>query len=146
MKKFACYLTATFGSFHRHCNTDFTLRHDGYKITQVLFAEGYQKFMLLCAVIFFALRPKAGSDLIHEVSRSHSDAPQSVGHLLTSDRLVAHLTAHNIHNRQTSMPPAGFEPTISAAERLQTHALDRAATGTGYQCYYSEKFRSCCIL
>jgi hypothetical protein len=25
----------------------------------------------------------------------------------------------------------GFEPTISAGERPQTHALDRAATGTG---------------
>ena len=35
------------------------------------------------------------------------------------------------HNRQTSMPPVGFEPTISAGERLQTYALDRAATGTG---------------
>jgi len=30
------------------------------------------------------------------------------------------------------MPPVGFEPTISAGERLQTHSLDRAATGTGY--------------
>ena len=29
------------------------------------------------------------------------------------------------------MPPVGFEPTISAAERPQTHALDRAATGIG---------------
>ena len=29
------------------------------------------------------------------------------------------------------MPPVGFEPTISADERLQTYALDRAATGTG---------------
>jgi len=28
------------------------------------------------------------------------------------------------------MPPVGFESTISAGERLQTHALDRAATGT----------------
>ena len=28
------------------------------------------------------------------------------------------------------MPPAGFEPTISAGERPQTYALDRAATGT----------------
>jgi len=27
------------------------------------------------------------------------------------------------------MPPVGFEPTISAEERPQTHALDRAATG-----------------
>jgi len=29
------------------------------------------------------------------------------------------------------MPPAGFEPTIPAGERPQTHALDRAASGTG---------------
>jgi len=29
------------------------------------------------------------------------------------------------------MPPMGFEPTISAGERLQTYFLDRAATGTG---------------
>ena len=35
------------------------------------------------------------------------------------------------HNRQTSMPPVGFEPTTPAGERPQTYALDRAATGTG---------------
>ena len=29
------------------------------------------------------------------------------------------------------MPLIGFEPTISAGERPQTYALDRAATGTG---------------
>ena len=29
------------------------------------------------------------------------------------------------------MPWVGFEPTISAGERPQTYALDRAATGTG---------------
>ena len=40
------------------------------------------------------------------------------------------LTTHNTHNRQTSMPPSGFESTISAGERSQTYALDRAATGT----------------
>ena len=28
-----------------------------------------------------------------------------------------YLTTHNTHNRQTSMPPVGFEPTISAGER-----------------------------
>ena len=48
-----------------------------------------------------------------------------------------YLKTHNTHNRQTSMPPVGFEPTISAEERPQTYALDRAATGTG---------RSACIL
>jgi hypothetical protein len=29
------------------------------------------------------------------------------------------------------MLPVGFEPSISACERPQTHALDRAATETG---------------
>jgi len=32
-------------------------------------------------------------------------------------RRELHLKTHNNHNRQTSMPPVGFEPTISAVER-----------------------------
>ena len=32
------------------------------------------------------------------------------------------------------MPPVGFEPKISAGERPQTYALDRAATETGMFC------------
>ena len=48
-----------------------------------------------------------------------------------------YLPTYNTHNRQTSMPPVGFEPTISAGERPQIYALDRAAAGTGvlYVCY-----------
>ena len=42
-----------------------------------------------------------------------------------------YLTTHNTNNRQTSMPLVGFEPMISASERPQNYALDRAATGTG---------------
>ena len=42
-----------------------------------------------------------------------------------------YLTTLNTHNRQTSMSPVGFEPTIPAGELPQTYALDRAATGTG---------------
>jgi len=41
-----------------------------------------------------------------------------------------YLTTHNTHNRQTSMPQVGFEPTISAGERPKTYTLDRAGTGT----------------
>jgi hypothetical protein len=37
------------------------------------------------------------------------------------------------------MPPVGFELTISAGERPQTYALDRAATGTGYVWLYYHK-------
>ena len=48
-----------------------------------------------------------------------------------------YLITHNTHNRQTSMPLVGFEPTISAGERPQTYALDRAATGTGMKRPYS---------
>jgi len=40
-----------------------------------------------------------------------------------------YLTIHNTLKRQTSMPPAEFEPAIPASERPQTHDLDRAATG-----------------
>jgi len=46
-----------------------------------------------------------------------------------------YLTTHNIHNRQTSMPQVGFEPTISAGERPQTYPVDHAATGNGMHIY-----------
>jgi len=55
-------------------------------------------------------------------------------------RTDLYLTTHNTHNRQTSISPVGFEPTISAGERPQTHALDRAATGTGTLPSDSRKF------
>ena len=42
-----------------------------------------------------------------------------------------YLTTHNTPKGQTSMVQAEFEPVIPASERLQTHALDRAATGKG---------------
>jgi len=40
-----------------------------------------------------------------------------------------YLPIDNTHNRQTSMPPGGFETTVSTSKRPQTHAADRAATG-----------------
>ena len=39
------------------------------------------------------------------------------------------------------MSPLGFEPTISAGVRPQTHALDRAAAGTGADCDYVNIFK-----
>ena len=42
-----------------------------------------------------------------------------------------YLTTHNTHNRQISLPPAGFEPTISVGKRPQTDALDCTVTGIG---------------
>ena len=44
-----------------------------------------------------------------------------------------YLTTHNTHNRQISMPPVGFETTMSAGERPQTYALDCEDTGTSWR-------------
>jgi hypothetical protein len=42
-----------------------------------------------------------------------------------------YLTTHNTHDKHTSMPLVGFEPTISASQRPQNYALNRAVTVTG---------------
>ena len=93
-----------------------------------------------CFTIFFfygACSPIAGYGLlILEVFRDHTQQHNTVGRTPLDEwsvrRRDLYLTTHNTHNRQTSMPQAGFEPTVSAGERPQTYALDRAATGTGY--------------
>ena len=69
----------------------------------------------------------------------------------SSRRRDLYLTTYNKPNRETSMHPLGFEPTISAGERPQNYALDRAATGTGSNlftscklwCYSVECFDDC---
>ena len=68
---------------------------------------------------------------MHLIARN--DTPHSVGLLWTSDHPVAETSTwqHSTHNRQTSMPPAEFEPAISASEWPQTYALDRAVAGIG---------------
>jgi len=64
-------------------------------------------------------------------SRWHSDAPHFVGLLWTSDQPDAETSTWQHTTLTSSMPPAGFEPTIPGRERPRTHALDRAATGIG---------------
>jgi hypothetical protein len=71
---------------------------------------------------------------IPEFSRSHSDTPQSVGLLWTSDqprRRDLHLTTRDVYKRHTSMPPVRYEPEIPASERPQTYEFDIATTGIG---------------
>jgi hypothetical protein len=56
----------------------------------------------------------------------HTQPPTTVGRTALDERSARsreiYLITYNTQNRQMSMPPAGFEPTIAA---------DRAATGTG---------------
>ena len=42
-----------------------------------------------------------------------------------------YMTIHNTDNRQTSMPPAGFEPAVTASRLPQIYAFDGSATGIG---------------
>jgi hypothetical protein len=64
----------------------------------------------------------------------HTQRRTTVGRTLLDEwsarRQDLYLTTYNTHNRQTSMHPAEFEPTISVGERPQIDALDRTATGT----------------
>jgi hypothetical protein len=81
--------------------------------------------------------------LIIETSRSHSDTTHSVGLFWTSDQPDAkdfYLTTDNTHNRQTSVPPAGFETAIPVSQQLQTHTLDSATTGMGppFVCFWRD--------
>ena len=71
----------------------------------------------------------------------HTQRRTTVGRTLldgwSARRRDLYLITHNTHNSQISMPPVGFEPTISAGEWPQTYALDRAAIGTGKKYYVS---------
>ena len=74
-----------------------------------------------CFFFPVALRPNAGHGLfILEVFLDHTQRRTTVGRTSLDEwsarRRDLYLTTQNTHNRQTSMPPGGFEPTISAGE------------------------------
>ena len=73
----------------------------------------------------------------------HTQRRSTVGRTPLDERSALrrdlYLTTHNTHNRHTSMPPVRFEPTISAGERPQTYALDRAATGTDSERFITQQ-------
>jgi len=76
--------------------------------------------------------PVGSGLLIFEASRSNLDTPHvrydSSGRVIDSSQRPLR---DNTYKRQTPMHPVGFECTILASKRPQTHALDSAATGMG---------------
>ena len=96
-----------------------------HKLLRCLFAAGVaQRFSLLYSGSSF-MRFRIYTQRRTTIGRTSLD--EGPAH-----RKDLYLTTHNTHNRQTSMPPVGFEPTIPAGEQSQTYALDRTATGTGF--------------
>jgi hypothetical protein len=79
------------------------------------------------------LQPLVGQSLLFiETSQSRSDTPQSVGLLWVSDQPDPETSTwqHTTLKRDWHpFPSPGFEPTIPASERQQTHASDRKTTG-----------------
>ena len=65
----------------------------------------------------------------HTCARRLGRTPLDEG---SARRRELYLTKHNIHKRQTSVLPVGFELAIPAREPLRTHSLDGAAVGIGF--------------
>jgi len=71
------------------------------------------------------VKARAGFTAVLSFTRflDHKQRRTTVGRTLLDESLARrrdlYLTKHNTHNRQTSMPPLGFEPTVSAGERSQ---------------------------
>jgi hypothetical protein len=81
--------------------------------------------------LFYLLTVGVEVVYFHLITLRHT--PQSVGVHWMRDRPVAETsTWQHKHSQETNIhSPVGFEPTIPASARLQTYALDRAATGIG---------------
>ena len=79
---------------------------------------------------------------ILDVSRSHTTVGRTPLDEWSARRRDLYLTTHDTHNRQISMPPVGFKPTISAGERPQAaHLLcDELITRP------EESYRLCCVV
>jgi hypothetical protein len=60
-------------------------------------------------------------------TRDRHPCSYSSGQVISRD-LYSYLTTYNTHKRHTSMPPAGFKPTIPTNKQLQTHSLNCAST------------------
>jgi hypothetical protein len=115
-------------------------------IVSVLFVKRCMKIMLLevmlnlpCLYIcictfFFFLRDSPHWALASSFTRflDHTQRHTTVGRTPLGERSARSRDLYlTTHNRRTSMPSVGFEPTIWACELSQTYALDRAATETG---------------
>ena len=109
-----------------------------YLITTSFIDINFRRHFLSCRIYIFFYRHNslywAMASSLLSLHYHTQDTLNSVELLWTSDQSDAKTPTwqHNIHRRQTAMPPVGFEPTIPASEWPQTHTLFRAATGIGF--------------
>jgi len=104
-------------------------------LEQRLHTATFQNILLLLLLLLWGCSPKPFIASSFMRFLDHTQWPTTLDRTLLDEwparRRNLYLTTHNTYKRQTSMPPAGFEPTISAGERPQTNAFVCAAIGTG---------------
>jgi len=105
-------------------------------LRKVLLRKGDISSKSICLVcLFLARQPPSGPGPPHSWGfLDYTQRRTTVGRTpldkWSARRRDLYLTTHITYKKQTSMSPVGFK-TLSAGERPQTYALDRAATGTG---------------
>jgi len=81
-------------------------------------------FVVCLFVCFWRDTPQWASSSSFTRFLDHTQRHTTVGRTSLDKYLfVLAETTHNTHNRRTSMPSVGFDPTISASERSQTYAI-----------------------
>jgi hypothetical protein len=103
-------------SFLQIVHTD-SLERPGYEAVHSTPSSAELKSGTIPLFFFVAQQPYSGPGrLIDEVSRSHGVRHTTLGRIPLNEGSARsrdlYLTTHDIHNRQTSMPPAGFDKLL----------------------------------
>jgi len=103
-------------------------------VRSLLFAQLISNKTAILCLFMVSIAP-SGPGLPHyrrfTITLRHNTLGRNSLEEWSARRRDLYLTTQNTRNRETSMPPPGFEPAIPASERPPTHALDRAATWIG---------------
>jgi hypothetical protein len=114
--------------YNSECNTTKSLNRpspvDSARITPVTSQQETSSYMLgWCIIFFFFLARQPPVNRASSFTRflDHTQRSTTVDRTPLDEWLARprdlYVKIPNTHNRQTSMPPVGFEPTISAGER-----------------------------
>jgi len=111
----------------------FWIWYSRYTVTE----RDRQPCVVLCYIFLWRNGPLVGQSLLiagASRSQTHCTREDCSGRVISPSQRPLSETTYNIRKRQTSIPPAGFEPAIPASERSQTHAFDRPDTGIDFAC------------
>jgi hypothetical protein len=113
------------GYFYCHLTIDSNIRTPTRQITHAVTSQGIILFSYGATVPSVSEPPHYRGFTLTLRHTAIGGTPLDEWSALRRD---LYLRTHNTHHTQTSMAPVGFEPVIPEGERLQTHALELAAS------------------